>query len=312
MAKPKKIRAKRKQKARTKGLEAADCLAADAKVVESLTALVEASGGKALSGYRDPWGGHTSLFALLPVEAVEPTPFQRDLSDTHEKRLSVAIEKLGRYLDPIIAVPAEKGFFTPNGMHRLSAMKRLGAKSITALVVPDPEVQFKILALNIEKAHSLKEKSLEVIRMYRAMAANAEGTEEDYGLEFEEPGFATLGILYDQDKRFAGGAYNPILKRVDGWLEDKLPVALKEREKRAAKVRKLEDLVAGHVKTLQAKGFKSPYLRAFVVARINPLRFMKTVPAFHEALDMLIGKAERFDPGKVRQEDISAAAGAAD
>ncbi|MBI4348962.1 MAG: ParB N-terminal domain-containing protein [Elusimicrobia bacterium] len=311
-AKLKKVRAKRKQKAGSKGLPAADCVSVDPKDVEAISAAVEAAGGKALASYRDPWGGKPALLAILPTASVEPTPFQRDLSDAHEKRLSVAIDKLGRYLDPIVAVPAPKGFYTPNGMHRLSAMKRLGAKSITALVLADPEVQYKILALNIEKAHSLKEKSLEVIRMYRAMAQASEGVEEDFGLEFEEPGFATLGVLYEADKRFAGGAYNPILKRVDGWLDLKLPAALKERERRAAKVRRLEDAVAGHVKALQAKGFKSPYLRAFVVARINPLRFMKTVPPFDESLDILIGKAERFDPGKVRQEDISAAAGAAD
>ena len=49
-------------------------------------------------------------------------------------------------------------------------MRKLGAKSVIALVVPDPEVAFKILALNTEKAHNLKEKSLETIRMLRALA----------------------------------------------------------------------------------------------------------------------------------------------
>ena len=49
-------------------------------------------------------------------------------------------------------------------------MRKLGAKSVIALVVPDAEVAFKILALNTEKAHNLKEKSLETIRMLRALA----------------------------------------------------------------------------------------------------------------------------------------------
>jgi len=44
-------------------------------------------------------------------------------------------------------------------------MRRLGAKSITALVVTDREVAWQILALNTEKAHNLKERSLEVIRI---------------------------------------------------------------------------------------------------------------------------------------------------
>jgi ParB family chromosome partitioning protein len=48
-------------------------------------------------------------------------------------------------------------------------MRRLGAKSITALVVTDREVAWQILALNTEKAHNLKERSLEVIRIYRGL-----------------------------------------------------------------------------------------------------------------------------------------------
>src|SRR5581483_9246623 len=80
------------------------------------------------------------------------------------------INKTGRFLDPIIAVVApDIGFWTPNGRHRLAAMRRLGARSIAALVVADREVAWQILALNTEKAHNLKERSLEVIRIYRGL-----------------------------------------------------------------------------------------------------------------------------------------------
>ena len=110
------------------------------------------------------------MLSILPIEAVEPTPFQRDLSDAHHKRLADVISKTGRFLDPVIAVLAPKGvFWTPNGRHRLAAMRRLGAKSIAALVVADKEVAWQILALNTEKAHNLKERSLEVIRIYRGL-----------------------------------------------------------------------------------------------------------------------------------------------
>jgi ParB family transcriptional regulator, chromosome partitioning protein len=100
----------------------------------------------------------------LPIDAVEPTPFQRDLSDAHHKRLADVINKTGRFLDPVIAVVAPRnGFWTPNGRHRLEAMRRLGAKSNAARVVSDREVAWQILALNTEKAHNLKERALEVI-----------------------------------------------------------------------------------------------------------------------------------------------------
>jgi hypothetical protein len=87
-------------------------------------------------------------------------------SDVCSHLAADVINKTGRFLDPIIAVVASKGgFWTPNGRHRLEAMRRLGAKSITALVVADREVAWQILALNTEKAQNLKERSLEVIRI---------------------------------------------------------------------------------------------------------------------------------------------------
>ena len=64
------------------------------------------------------------------------------------------------------------------------------------------------------------------------------------------------------------------------------------------------------MKALQAKGFKSPYLKAFVVARVNPLRFMKTMPPFDEALDDILKKAAGFNVERVKQEDIAATGGA--
>jgi len=130
--------------------------------------MIERAGGCIVGSYKEPLGGHPVLLSILPVDAVEPTPFQRDLSDAHHKRLADVINKTGRFLDPIVAVPAPGGgFWTPNGRHRLEAMRRLGAKSIAALIVPDREVAWQILALNTEKAHNLKERSLEVVRIYR-------------------------------------------------------------------------------------------------------------------------------------------------
>src|SRR5436190_19901962 len=304
----KKPRVSRKKAAPgSRGLSPAECK--DASLPE-LSAKIESSGGAVLSCYKEPLGGQATIFAILPIDKVKPTPFQRDLSDSHAKRLTDTIGKIGRFLDPIIAVNVGDEFWTPNGRHRLESMIRLGAKSVTALVLPDPEIQYKILALNIEKAHNLREKSLEVIRMYRAMASEDKTPESAHSLEFEEPAFATLGVCYEKNGRFGGGAYQSILKRVDGWLEQPLKEALKVREARAEKIEKLDARVSEVVKSLQAKGFKSPYLKAFVVARVNPLRFMKTVPPFDEALDDILKRAAKFNVENVKQEDIVATGGA--
>ena len=160
---------------------------------------IRAAGGAALSTYREPLGGHWVVFASLPIDKVEPTPYQRELSKAHADRLAGVIPKVGRFLDPVIAVLDGGGdrFITPNGMHRLAAMKTLGAKAITALVLPEHEVAFRILALNTEKAHNLRDKALEVVRMVRALAADpaqAKRPETDFALEFESAAFLTIGF----------------------------------------------------------------------------------------------------------------------
>jgi len=157
----------RKAKAGSKGLSPAESrLEQPTGTAAEVAEAIEKAGGSIVGFYKEPLGGHPTTLAVLPIDAVEPTPFQRDLSDTHHKRLADVINKTGQFLDPIIAVLAPKGgFWTPNGRHRLAAMRRLGAKSITTLVVADPQVAWQILALNTEKAHNLKERSLEVIRI---------------------------------------------------------------------------------------------------------------------------------------------------
>jgi ParB family chromosome partitioning protein len=259
---------------------------------------------------------------------VAPTPYQRNLSDTHVRKLEAVIGKLGRFLDPIVAVRAPETaegaakYWTPNGHHRLSAMRTLGAKSITAIVVPEAAAAYQILALNTEKAHNLREKALEVIRMYKELArldtrcaegATGEATEEVYALEFEEPALITLGLCYEERPRFSGGAYHPVLKRVDEFLKTSLSRAMEVRLKRAKVVLGLDDLVVTQVEALKARGMTSPYLKSFVVARVNPIRFRPkdaTPPSFDETLDRMTKAAAKFDPDRIKVEDLARSGGA--
>ncbi|MEM7205221.1 MAG: ParB/RepB/Spo0J family partition protein [Planctomycetota bacterium] len=281
--------------------------------IQKLVAAVEADGGAALAAYRDPLGGHWQILASLPIERVHPTPFQRDLSDTHVKRLSQAVEKLGRFLDPIIAVRRDDGtYWTSNGNHRRAAIAGLGGKSITALVVPDPGMAYEILALNTEKAHNVREKSLEVIRMARDLAELDPLPESQYGHLFEEPSFLTLGACYEQKGRFAGSAYQPVLKRVESFLDVELPAAIETREGRAQALFELDAAVAAAVAALKERGFDSPYLKNFVVARVNPLRFKKDVDAeFDPTIENMTRAAADLDVTKVKVDQVAKAAGAA-
>ena len=276
-----------------------------------LAAQVVADGGAVVGSYRDPLGGTTVLLVALPIDRVEPTPYQRDPSDAHVKRLMTVIEKVGRFLDPIVMIRHDGNYWTPNGNHRLQAMRKLGAKSIVGLLVPEPEVAFKILALNTEKAHNVKEKSLETIRMARALADRKTGKETDYAFEFEQAPYLTLGAAYEKRRALSGGAYHPILRRIDDFLDEQMPKALRERERRANKVLELDDAVSRVVTALKSKGLTSPYLKPFVVARVNPIRFSKATEFdFDDVLDKMVAAAERFKVDRVKPEDVAKIGGA--
>ena len=315
------VRRRRKSEHASTGLAATELqAAAPPNYVAELHRAIESDGGKVLAIYREPYGEHWVILAALPIELVAPTPFQRNLSDTHVRKLELVIGKIGRFLDPIIAVHTPTTgqavkYWTPNGNHRLSAMKPLWAKSIVAIVVPEAAAAYQILAMNTEKAHNLREKSLEVIRMYKELARLDDATEETYALEFEEPAFITLGLCYEERPRFSGGAYNPVLKRVDEFLKKPMRAAIDLRRERAKSLLALDDQIIEQVNALKAKGLTCPYLKSFVVARVNPIRFRPKDAeplSFDEALDRMATATAKFNPKKIKMEDVARSGGAAD
>jgi ParB family chromosome partitioning protein len=312
--KPRKSR-KKTAEPRSRGI-AADALASGnpPAAVTALAEGIEADGGSVLATYRDPLGGSWQILAGLPIDRVEPTPYQRDLSAAHVTKLTAAIDKLGRYLDPIVAVRTEDGrYWTPNGNHRLAALKGLGAKSVVGIVVPEVEVAHRILLLNTEKAHNLRERALEVIRLAENLAELDDRPEKEFENEFEEPSLLTLGLCYQENGRFAGAVYHPVLKRVEQFLGAPLPKALAARRERAARLQELDEAVTAAVAELKAKGFESPYLRAFVVARINPLRFKRGAKAdFDDTMDKMLAGARKFDSAKIKADQVARTGGAPD
>jgi ParB family chromosome partitioning protein len=277
------------------------------KAVRQLMEQVVADGGHALAVYRDPIGGRWQIFCVLPVARVAPTPYQRDLSPTHVKRLQDVVKKIDRFVDPIVVVSPQPGvYWTPNGHHRRTVLEKLKAEMVPAILIPEAEVAFQILALNTEKAHNLKEKSLEVIRMYRGLAEEQPRKgEQDYVFQFEAPHFVTLGLLYEQNKRFAGGAFASILKRVDKFLDGSFAKTLPQREERAAKVRAVDEALVGVVAQIKKRGINHPFVKNYVLARTTPLtRQRKTLPSFDQTFTKLLAAIEGFDIAKVRYEDI--------
>ncbi|HEY6957817.1 MAG TPA: ParB N-terminal domain-containing protein [Candidatus Limnocylindria bacterium] len=283
--------------------------------VAELVAHVTKANGTALAAFHDPFGSTPLVLASLPIGSVDATPFQRDLSRTHAERLAEAIKGAGAFLDPIIAIASDGEFLSPNGRHRIAAARALGQRAITVLATNDLAMAYRILALNTEKAHNLRDRSLEVIRMARALAKEQPRSKEsDHRVSFESPVFLTLGCAYEKRDRFSGSSYQSMLRRVDLFQDRALPAALRQREQWAVRLLDIDDRVTAHIKALQEMGMKSPYLRQVVVARCNPVRWIpqkKGAPppmTVAEALTRMTAAVRKFDPKKIRPQDLALAA----
>lgn len=289
------------------GLAAGDAALVDDAAADALAAAIAADGGAVLARYRDPLFGKPVVFAVLPLDKVARTSFQRDVSESHVDKLVEAMKRTGAYLDPVIAVrDADGSYRSPNGGHRLAALTRLGAKSVTALVAADARLAFKILALNTEKAHALKDKALEAVRMLRALAPFG-GSEESFAGELEEPNLVTLGAAFEKRPRLAGGAYNPLTRRCDGWLALPVKEALAVREQRAQRILDLDDALVPLIAALKEKGVESPSLRAVLLSRIAPLppKGAALDGSFDDVFAGAIARASAFDVGSIHVGDLS-------
>ena len=309
---PRKRRSRRKGEPEPRGLTARQAgSGVPPAPIMRLMESIEEDGGAVIGAYREPLGGLWQLMATLPIERVEPTPYQRDLSEPHVARLALAMEKLGRFVDPIIVVRTDDArYWTPNGHHRLAALRSMGVRSVVALVVPEPEVAHRILVLNTEKAHNVRERALEVIRLAEALAGIDDRPERDYATEFEEPALLTLGLCYQVNGRFSGGAYHPVLKRTETFSSARLSRALADRRDRAAQLLELDAVVVEAVNRLKSRGLESPYLKAFVLARINPLRFKKGAADPDATIAQMLASARKFDAEKVKADQVARTGGA--
>jgi ParB family chromosome partitioning protein len=314
MAARKKTPRRKKTPPEARGLDALEvALGAPPREVASLEERVAGAGGAVLGRFRDPLAGHWLVLASLPLARIAPTPFQRDLSEAHARRLGEMIEAVGTFLDPVIAVPAPEQagegvrFWSPNGLHRLTALARLGARSVTALVSADPALAYRILALNTEKAHTTRERALEAVRMARGLAEiDPRRRESEFALELEDGSLVTLGLAYEREARFAGGAYAPALRASDAFLEEPIGKAIERRAARAERLLAIDARVSEIVVALRERGFESPYLRNFVVARIRPFRPRgKPAPEADALLDHMQKAASRFDAGRVRADQLA-------
>jgi ParB family chromosome partitioning protein len=142
---------------------------------------------------------------------------------------------------------------------------------------------------------------------------DAKRPESQFTFYLEEAALVTLGVCYERAPRFGGGVYHPILRRLEAFSDEPLRTTVKEHEERAEMVLDLEEKVAAAVKKLKERGLVSPYLRSFVVARVNPLRWVKgDAPPLDEVLKTMRERATKFNVEKIKPQDLAGAAGPPD
>lgn len=278
------------------------------KKKEDFLELLKNEGVEILSVYQEPFSQKEQVLALVPIKLCQPTPFQREISPAHLARLKEAIKKIGRFLDPIILIRTkEEEYWTPNGNHRLAAMKSLGREKITAILIPEEKILGEILSLNTEKPHNIKEKSLEVIKMYHHFLKITDKLpESEFASQFEEPYFATLGIIYQKRERFSGSAYVPFLRRIDQFLSQPLSQAIRERERRAKRIEEeAEPEVLRVIKELKEKKFSLPFIKQFIISHNNPCPKKKSERMdFDGGIDAFLNNLTHFDIGKLRLGEV--------
>jgi len=186
-----------------------------------------------IATFEDPVKKHPLKLALFNIDEVLSPPFQRDISESLKKHLEMAIEKLG-FLTPIVVVPKDGKYYVIDGMHRLEAMRELGAREILGIVV-DESLYHYILEFNTEKPPNVKEKSKQTYRLYQdLLAQEPDLVEEDLFTYFKDPVFITFGFAIEEfDARFPASFYESFVSKIDNFLGMPLSEAAEERRKRA-------------------------------------------------------------------------------
>ncbi|HJR19189.1 MAG TPA: ParB/RepB/Spo0J family partition protein [Actinomycetota bacterium] len=237
-------------------------------------------------------------FAVLPTNQLKVISHQRKPSDTHVKKVTASIEKLG-FLAPVVVVPQEDSdepYLIVDGQHRFLAAQALGLKTLPAVIVPH-EVARKMLGLNVEKEPNIRERSAVALSIYRELVEAEPKLPEDDGQvvdAVEQAHYVTLGIAYEQSGRLSGSSFEPILKKCDGFQDAPLADTLPLREERAAKVLEADKAVKEIADALKETGAWHQFIGQQIISYANPLKRTRKQASFDETFKKMLAKLEEL------------------
>src|SRR5438874_1820915 len=232
---------------------------------------------------------------------------QRKPRPAHLKALSASIERMG-FITPLVAVERDGRYVIIDGQHRFHAGAELGVEEFPIVVVPEVLAR-RMMSLNIEQSLNIRERSTIALSIYREMLEESpERTEDDGDVvdAIETAHLLTIGLAYEGSGRLAGRAFEPILKKCDGFLDRPRQEAYGVREGRAEKVLAAAKCVKSVEDALKAEGAWHSMARYQIISYANPTKRARKPADFDKTFAKFIATLEELEasPHKVLREKI--------
>jgi len=239
--------------------------------------------------FKDPYLNYDLKFKIVSINKILIISHQRKPSNYHIKHLSNSIERIG-FIVPLVVIEKGGNYIIIDGQHRYLAAKSLGIREVPVIVVPE-KLSNLMINLNIEKELNIREKSYVSIAIYREYLKNFPQmleSDEEVESSLEQAYYVTLGLTYEKFDKLSGSSFEPILKKCDYFLDEKLIEAVKVREKRSEKILEANSLLRKIIDVLKDKNKWHPYLNQQIISICNPYRRKKLQMDFDELFELLI------------------------
>jgi ParB family chromosome partitioning protein len=258
--------------------------------------------------FKDPHRRHIITLKTLPVDALEVVAHQRKLRPAHVEHLVSSIERIG-FVVPLVAVEEEEAGKTRHlvidGQHRLEAAREVGISKLPVLVVPNGIAPL-MMNLNIEKDLNIREKAAVSLGIHRSLLDSGDDlkeTDPEVKDSLETAYFVTLGLAYERGSRLSGSAFEPLLKKCDFFLRQRLDRAYAVREQRAETVLEANELVKNIIAQAKELGAWHQYFQYQLISHIDPFKRKRGRQNFDDLFEKAIAKLTKInaDPSLVRK-----------
>jgi ParB family chromosome partitioning protein len=256
---------------------------------------------------KDPHKRQALTITVAPKRDLEVIGHQRKPRPAHLKALAASIEHMG-FITPLVAVERDGKFVIIDGQHRFQAAVELGVEQFPVVVVPDSLAR-RMMRLNVEQSLNIRERATIALSIYREMLDEAPGRAEDDGDlvdAIETAHLVTLGLAYEGSGRLAGSAFEPLLKKCDGFLDQPLETAYEVRQARAEQVLEAARLVKAVEDALKAKGAWHSMARYQIISYANPTKRARKAADFDKTFAKFIASLTELEsaPEKVLHEKV--------